>query len=72
MKKVIYLCVVPLAFATGEKRNCRKGEAVNLCLYKARVLLMSLVCDCCVPKIIVEQLIVNVVRALEMRKVIER
>lgn len=33
---------------------------------------MSLVCYCCVPKIIVEQLIVNVVRALEMRKVIER
>lgn len=43
LKKVFYLCGVPLAFPAGEKEsNCRKGEEVNLCLYKARVLLMSL------------------------------
>jgi len=40
---MIYLCVVFLAFPAGEEEgNCRKGEAVNLCLYKAGVLLMSL------------------------------
>lgn len=51
----IYVCVGPLAFPTGEEeRNCRKGEAANLCLYRKQSLWLLW------SVIRVEQLIVNV------------